>query len=306
MTVRDSVFVTGGAGLLGVNWATATRDRYAVTLGLHQRRISLMGVATRMASLDSVDKLSRTLEELRPALVVHAAGMTNVEICEAAPELARYANIVLAVNVAAACARLGVPLAHISTDHLFSGDGPPVDEDEPVSPTNVYGRTKAEAESRVQDVHPGALIVRTNFYGWGPSYRPSFSDEILGALRKPERLALFHDVTYTPLVMETLINTVLDLVSKRSHGVFNVVGDDCISKHEFGIRVAQAFGLSADPIVAISIEDRPSLVTRPHRMGLSNRKASALLGRRLGGIREHLAMLTRHESSVAVKEIRSL
>src|SRR5688572_13458931 len=105
--LRGSVFVTGGAGLLGVNWATAIRDRHAVTLGLHDRIVSLPGVRTRHTSLESVEQLASALEEMRCELVVHTAGMTSVEACEADPDRARHVNVRLATNVAQACAETG-------------------------------------------------------------------------------------------------------------------------------------------------------------------------------------------------------
>ena len=70
----------------------------------------------------------------------------------------------------------GSKLIHISTDHLYDGTKDIYTEDDLVSPLNVYGKTKAQAENEVLSINPKALIVRTNFYGWGLSYRKSFSD----------------------------------------------------------------------------------------------------------------------------------
>lgn len=304
--MNGSVFVTGGSGLLGVNWAAALRERCAVALGLHERTIVLRGVETRHNDLESVEGLARLFEETRCSLVVHTAGMTNVEACESNPARAGHVNVQLPVNVATACARLGIALAHISTDHLFSGNNALMTENDPVTPMNVYGRTKAEAELRVLDAYPEAVVVRTNFYGWGPSYRRSFSDTIIAGLRKGERLSLFWDVTYTPILMDALISAVHGLVERKASGIFHVTGDDRLSKYDFGVRVARRFGLDEQLITRSSMAENPEFVKRPSTMTLSNRKASSLLGRRLGGLDEHLALLQRQEHSDAVKEIQSL
>ncbi|MDA1082647.1 MAG: SDR family oxidoreductase [Gemmatimonadetes bacterium] len=304
--MNGSVFVTGGAGLLGVTWAAAMRDRCKVTLGLHDRAIALRGVETRRSDLESVDALARTLDAVKAELVVHTAGMTNVDACEAEPECARHINVELAANVAAACRRLGIGLVHISTDHLFSQTGDPLREEDALSPVNVYGRTKAEAELRVLDAYADALVVRTNFYGWGPSYRQSFSDTIIKSLRRGDRPTLFTDVHYTPILMDALIAGVHGLVEKKARGVFHVTGDDALTKHEFGVRVAECFGLPAGLVQRATLADKPSLAKRPRSMMLSNAKASALLGRRIGGVREHLATLRQQEQSETVKEIQSL
>ncbi|MCE9619612.1 MAG: NAD(P)-dependent oxidoreductase [Planctomycetes bacterium] len=294
--MAKKILITGGSGLLALNWAAAMRDRCAVTLGLHSRRVDMPGAACRSLDLESVDALAATLESIGPDLVVHAAGMTNVEQCEASPDQAHRANVVLAENVAAACSKLGIALAHISTDHLFAGDEAMIEESHPVAPLNVYGKTKAEAEQRVLRRHPSALVVRTNFYGWGPAHRRSFSDVIIDALRAAKPVRLFHDVHYTPILIETLALAVHDLIEGGASGIVHVVGDERVSKYHFGIRVAEAFDFDPRLIHPIAIADIPGLITRPKDMSLSNRLACRTIGRPLGNLQEHLCLLRQQSS----------
>jgi dTDP-4-dehydrorhamnose reductase len=299
---KPSVFITGGAGLLALNWAVTIRERYAITLGLHKRDVQLAGVAKRWTTLESTDELFRLFEELEPEVVIHTAGMTNIEACEASAELAEHTNVALAANVARACVLTGRKFVHVSTDHLFSGNTPVVTEEHPVSPQNVYGRTKAEAELRVLDACPQALVVRTNFYGWGPSYRPSFSDKIISALRSGKESNLFQDVYYTPIVIEALVSAVHELIDRKAQGIFQVVGDERISKYEFGLKIAEEFRLDARLIKRISLIDCHHLVRRPRDMSLSNQKVRESLGKKLGGVTEHLALLHRQEQMGIARE----
>ena len=238
------------------------------------------GVTTRKTDLGSVEDFTALVETVSPDIVVHAAGLTSVEDCEEDPERAWHVNVRLSANVAEACRRSAVALVHVSTDHLFSGLRPFASEDWPVTPVNVYGRTKADAEARVLDVNPDALIIRTNFFAWGTSYRQSFSDFIIKALRKGDGVALFQDVYFSPILADRLVMVVHELLSKRVSGVFNVVGDERISKLEFGLRIAHHFGLDPSLIGAGSLADRPHLVQRPLDMSLSNEKVCHLLGKR--------------------------
>ncbi len=66
-----------------------------------------------------------------------------------------------------------------------------MDESSPVQPINIYGRTKAKAELDVLSVCPSAIIVRTNFFGWGLPHRKSFSDLIIESLRDGREIGLF-------------------------------------------------------------------------------------------------------------------
>lgn len=302
--MRDSVFFTGGSGLLALNWASKIRDRQLVTLGLHNRKAGLKGVNTHKTSLDSVNEVLRAFDAVQPRIVVHTAGLTNVEACEANPALAEQINVRLATNVARACATRDLSLVQISTDHLFTGDAAFADETWPPAPQNVYGRTKAQAEAEVLEVNPAALVVRTNFYGWGPCYRRSFSDAIIADLRAGREMLLFEDVFFTPLIIEALVDAVHDLLDREASGIFHVTGDDRISKYDFGLAVAKHFELDARAIKAGSIRDRSGLVRRPLDMSLSNRKFRALLGRGVGRTDEHLARLRQQEVSGLAQEIR--
>lgn len=300
------ILFTGGTGLLALNWALSVRDRHTVILGLHEREITLAGVKSVKIDLEVISHLVNAIELEKPDVVIHTAGLTSVEKCETSPELAHHINVQLAVNVAQACAKLEVPLVHISTDHLFDGTVSMVDEICSVGPVNVYGRTKAEAETRVMKAHPKALVIRTNFYGWGTSYRQSFSDEVIEALRAGKELTLFEDVLYTPILAESAAQAVHDLLGLKASGIFNVVGDERISKYEFGIKLAQKFMLNANLIKPGSISDRASLVRRPRDMSLSNQKISTLLGRRLGGVAKHIARLYEQEQSGLAQELKAL
>ena len=304
--MKSRVFITGGSGLLALNWAMTMREQSEVILGMHDREITFAGSQTKRVNLDSVGCLMRDLEIIQPQIVIHTAGLTNVEQCEANPELAKHINVKLASNVAKACAELELPLACISTDHLFSGDTSSVDEAHQISPVNVYGKTKAEAEHQVLEAYPEALVVRTNFYGWGTSYRRSFSDAVIQDLRAGKEVTLFKDVTYSPILAEKLVKSIHDLIELNAAGIFHVVGDDSLSKYQFGLKLAQEFNLNTNLIKSGSITDQKSLTRRPHDMSLSNQKTRNLLGRDLGGVDEHIAQLHQQEQNGLAQELKKL
>jgi len=304
--MKSRVFITGGSGLLALNWAITIRGQHEVILGMHDREITFAGAQTKRVDLDSLGCLMRELEIIQPQIVIHTAGLTNVEQCEANPELAKHINVKLASNVAKACAELKLPLACISTDHLFSGDTSSVDEAHQISPVNVYGKTKAEAEHQVLEAYSEALVVRTNFYGWGTSYRRSFSDAVIQDLRASKEVTLFKDVTYSPILAEELVKSIHDLIELNAAGIFHVVGDDSLSKYQFGLKLAQEFNLNTNLIKSGSITDQKSLTRRPHDMSLSNQKTRNLLGRDLGVVDEHIAQLHQQEQNGLAQELKKL
>ncbi len=304
--MRKNVFITGGSGLLAINWALTIRDRFSVTLGLYDRDVSLSNIKTQYLNLDSVNDISSYFDKNYPDIVIHTAGLTNVEICEIKPELAQHVNVDLSSNIARVCSRLGIQMVHISTDHLFDGSNPLLNETIATSPNNVYGLTKATAEIRVLEENSEALVIRTNFYGWGPSYRHSFSDTIIESLRSGKKINLFKDVFYTPILAQTLANTVHELVNKKATGVYNVVGDERISKHEFGLKLANQYKLDSKLINSAYLAEQKLLVKRPFDMSLSNKKVCDMLGRKLGSVDQHIKELIKLEQIGIAHEIQNI
>ena len=276
---------------MGLNWAASIKNTHDVILGVHHRCVQLPGAHSQKLSLESVDNFLKNLDLIQPDYVVHAAGLASVELCEEKPDLAHHVNVELAENVARACALRGIQLAHISTDHLFPGDLALLSEDANTNPVNVYGKTKAKAELCVQNIHPEALVIRTNFYGWGTSYRQSFSDWVLSNLRKNHPITLFNDIFYTPIYIERLVQIVHQLFEKFAAGTFHLVGDERVSKYEFAMQLASIFDLNNELISIGSINSQPNFVVRPHDMSLSNAKVSKELDILVGGIKEHILLM---------------
>lgn len=301
--MKAGILITGGAGLLAANWAVAVRDRYAVTLGLHERRIAMEGVDCRVVDLDSASAVETAIKEAKAVIVVHCAAMANVEACEAAPQAARYANVEIARNVALACKSQGAKLVHISTDHIFSGADSMMDEKAALDPINVYARTKIEGEIAVLDACPSAIVSRTNFFGWGLPYRKSFSDNIIDTLRAGCEIGLFRDAYFTPILMELLIQVSHELVETGADGIFHMAGDERVSKYEFGLRIARIFGLDVGLIRPTLLAERRDLVARPLDLSLSNAKLRNVLGRPMCDIDTQLSLLRGQQGRVNVHEV---
>ena len=292
---RPTTLITGGTGLLGLNWACAMREAHEIVLATHVRRVSLAGTRAIELSLEDADALAGEVARLQPDTIVHTAGITSVDECERDPEGARHVYEDLSRSVARAAALLSARLIHISTDHLFAGDGGPYTEDAAPQPVNAYARVKLAAEQAVAEAYPAALIVRTNFFGWGHRYRQSFSDWIYYGLKAGERLTMFDDVFITPILADRLAAFAHALTDSGASGIYNVVGDERISKYDFAVALAEVFGLPKALLQRGKIAASQLSARRPPDMSLDNRKARRRLGTPLGTVAEHLRMLQQQD-----------
>ncbi len=299
------LLITGGSGLLALNWACAMRDTHEVVLVTHTRNVHLAGTSARPLSLDSAAALTRELEKLRPHVIVHTAGITSVDECEREPERARYVYADLSRNVAEAAVHIGAKLIHISTDHLFTGTRSFYTEDDTPDPVNAYGRAKLLAEQVVATTDPEALIVRTNFFGWGHRYRQSFSDWVYYRLTAGEKISMFDDVFITPILADAVATTAHQLLDAGECGIWNIAGEERVSKFDFGVQLANAFGLPSALVQRVKISTSELSAKRPRDMSLSNRQSRECLGPSVGSLAAQFAILREQDRTGRRSELLS-
>ena len=268
----ENVIITGGSGLLALNWAFVKKNDAQITLLLHQRKASIEGVNSIFINLGSESAIYEFLSKKQQCVVIHCAAITSVDYCEKNSQVAYETNVLISEKLAKICYKLGIKFVHISTDHLFSGLYPFSTENSEISPLNVYGTSKANAEEEVLKKNPESLIIRTNFFCWGTSYRSSFSDFLINAIREKKKISLFTDIFYTPIYAKNLIEFVHILINSSSNGIFNIVGSERVSKYEFGKIIFNNFSGNMNLITKVQYEKQSNLVERPLDMSLSNNK----------------------------------
>jgi dTDP-4-dehydrorhamnose reductase len=291
MLLRMRIFITGVSGLLGLNMAIQLRDDHEVYGSYSAHPVRCDGIDALQVDFAAPGSMHEALARVRPDVVVHTAGFTNVDGCEADPQAAHTLNVEFAQRVARSVQSLGGKLVHISTDHLFDGTSPLRGETDTPAPMNVYARTKLQAEHAVLEACPGALVARTNFYGWGLPHRPSFTDWILDSLEKRKTLTMFTDVFYTPILINDFVEIVMQLLAQDASGVLHVAGAERLSKHAFSIKLAGVFGLSTDTIQEASIDDHDLRAPRPRDMSLDCSRVECLLQRKMPNVAEGLKRL---------------
>ncbi|WP_127717802.1 NAD(P)-dependent oxidoreductase [Halobacteriovorax sp. HLS] len=273
------IFLTGATGLLGSNILATKLDSFEIIASYRSKSLVTNHPNIRTSNIDltDIDQVRKTLCESKCKLVINSAGYTNVNGCEQYPEKAHKENVLIAQNLAIVTHELGLDFIHISSDHLFSGQNELSNEKTQVSPINEYARSKVQAEEVVKKENNSTLIIRTNFYGWGPLHRNSFSDWIINALTNNEAITMYTNLFYTPINVNTLIDTIFELYEKDAQGIYNVVGDDRISKYDFGKLLAKEFHLDEKLISKGLYNSSDQLIKRPEDMSLSNSKVANLL-----------------------------
>tara|TARA_B100000900_G_scaffold415766_1_gene447087 strand:- start:1879 stop:3948 length:2070 start_codon:yes stop_codon:yes gene_type:complete len=286
-----TIVFTGGSSLLAQSWIKYEQPDYNYILALHQRKLEKSNFKSIYLNYQDAANIAEQLERIKADIVVNCIGLTSVEECEENPVQATQANVEITNRIGGICNKMGIKLVHISTDHLFDGTNAFSDEETPLSPLNIYGKTKGEGEKAILENNSDALVIRTNFFGWGPTYKASFSDKILKSLERGKSINLFDDVYYTPISVKTLTEKILRLVEKKAKGVFNICSNERITKYQFGLMIASIFGFDSTLLNPTSIDDMPHLTLRPKDMSLSNHKLCAFLNSTIPSLEHQVSEL---------------
>ena len=154
MSDSAAVLVVGAGGRLGRALSRAVWPE------------GLEPVFARRADLDplNAEALAAALARRRPAVILNAAGWTDVDGAERAPDGARRLNRDLPAALARAASDVGARLVHVSTDYVFDGaKSTPYVESDPTAPLNIYGASKAAGEKDVLGSGARAAVIRTSW-----------------------------------------------------------------------------------------------------------------------------------------------
>jgi len=299
------LIITGGSGLLALNWAILCRDSYDILLLTHTKSVALSGVSSIKVDLEDRERLGEIISQWCPDVIVHAAGMTNVDECEKFPERAYYTNTDLVKQVSLIAKQHSIKFVYISSDHIFNGNKPFATESDKADPLNVYANSKLLGESAARFVDKNCLILRTNFFGWGTGVKPSFSDWVINTIRNKEEIQAYTDIFYTPIFIHHFVDIAIKLIQKDCHGVFNVVGSSRVSKYEFIMSIVEQFDLDASLVKKSAYRDTKSSVKRPLDMSLSNSLVKNELKVDFLGLDQSFVELRLQEESGVRDEINS-
>jgi dTDP-4-dehydrorhamnose reductase len=245
--------ITGAGGMLG-------RDLHAALVGQDVRALT-------RAQLDITDAAAVDAAVAGVDVVLNAAAWTDVDGAETAAGDAAAVNGFAPGVVAAACARHGARLLHVSTDYVFAGsaDGDPATapgyrEDAPTNPHTQYGIGKAAGERAVLEA--GGTVVRTAWlYG---EHGRNFVRTMLTLQRDREFLDVVDDQWGQPTWTRDLAARLVALgTADVAPGIFHVTGSGRTTWCGLAREVFAAVGADPARVRPTTTERFPRPAPRP-------------------------------------------
>lgn len=229
------IIITGAHGQVG--WELTQR----ATAQGHQV------LAWDRAELDisDADAVNAALQASQAALVINAAAYTAVDRAEQEEDAAFAVNRDGAANLAAACAKLNLPLLHISTDYVYDGGKiDPYVESDPTTPLGVYGESKLAGDEAVRELWARHLILRVSWvFG---IHGHNFVKTMLRLAKEQEELRIVSDQRGCPTYAADIADVLLELAARVAQidaadawGTYHYCGSPATTWHGFASAIVE-------------------------------------------------------------------
>jgi len=249
------ILITGSTGQLGQELKRVLQD-YDLITPTHQD-----------LDINGKDILQK-ITELRPKIIIHTAGYTDVDGCETNDELAWDVNSSGTRNIAIAAEELKTKLFYISTDYVFDGlkKEAYLESDAP-NPLNIYGKTKLSGENSVRDICSSFFIIRTS---WLYSKTgKNFVNTIINLAKEQTQLRIVNDQVGSPTYATDLAYTIRKLIPYEDYGIYHASGEGKCSWYQFALEILRLSGNDIK-VIPVTSDEIPRLARRPHYSVLKN------------------------------------
>lgn len=256
------ILLTGSMGQLGQEVQKA-----GINAGLDIVSMDLPEI-----DITDYENLDRIFSGLKPLIVINAAAYTAVDLAETQKNICHAVNVDGTANLTRLCGKNNAQLIHISTDYVFDGSGNrPYRENDPVSPVNIYGHSKAEGEKAVLDEAGRHIILRTSWlYG---RYGNNFVKTMLRLGQEKKTIGVVNDQFGCPTCAYDLAEVIIVIVKRllegktNNSGIYHYCGNGITTWYEFALsifQIAGELGLSNVPSVTpITTSQFPTAAKRP-------------------------------------------
>ena len=206
------------------------------------------------------------IQTLKPSLIINSAAYTAVDQAEQEENLATCINGYTPSIIAQECATHGIPLIHISTDYVFSGNGvKPWATTDPTFPKNAYGRSKLIGEKGVRNSGAIHIILRTSWII--SSYSRNFVKTMLNVSKNQNKLKIVNDQIGAPTTAKNIATTCLILAERlrddpSKSGTYHFSGSSNVSWAEFATEIFRLTSCNVE-IIPVATSNYHTPAKRP-------------------------------------------
>jgi len=272
--------------MLGTDLVLCLSPKYQV-VGVGRKPAPHLQIPFRIARLENTKSTNDLIETEKPDVILHAAAMTEVDLCETDRAGALRDNLEVTRHVVEAANRVGALVIYFGTDFVFDGEqaGPYREEDIP-HPISVYGETKYLAERYLGLRSKRFLILRPSWlFG---KHGNNFPKKILKQAETGKPLLVVENEIGNPTFTWDLagaVNELLEIIAQGKAGwesqIYHLANEGIVSRLEFARTILKKRNLPLDRLTPVTARELHLPAARPRNSALSTEKIKKNFGIRL-------------------------
>ena len=287
----NRILVVGAESLIGQNLCKIATQRGMNVVGTYKKtswaRYCLVGIMDPM----NAEEVKEVMKRYQPEVVFIDSSCDSPEYCETHPQEAWASNVEGVLNIVTSAKEFGSRVFSVSTDLIFSGDkGSKYVETDAPEPLSKYAQMKLESERVVLDASKQNCICRVSAtYGINkatPKY--NFITWALDQLKSNRQVKLLEDQYVTPSYAPDCAEEMLLMADRMCAGIYHLAVDECLSRYEMGIKLAETIELDSSLCVKIKSDDVEPIVIRGKNTCLDSSKVTKEIGRGLMSFQDTL------------------
>jgi len=218
------VLVTGSSGSLGKVLINSLKILDFDYLGI-TKSSKTSGKQTR-CNIKKIEQISSVINNYKPDVIIHLAGLTGNEECEKDSKEAFESNVLGTLNILEASRKIKPKIIFASSREVYGNVLHKAKESSTLDPINVNGITKMLSEKLIFTYHdlykiPFVILRFTNFYGEQSSKR-GISLMIKNAIEGKNIPIIGGDQTLDLLYYNDAVYAILKSINYRQSDVFNI------------------------------------------------------------------------------------
>jgi len=273
--------LTGASGLLG-RAILRELQKYPAKWEVLGLAFSRTAGGLKKVDLNNSDELQCVVSDFKPDFVIHSAAERRPDKVDGDKEGTHSLNVSATLNICKMAASVGAPVLYISTDYVFDGDNAPYKPDDVTNPLNYYGQTKLEGEGEVLKTSSGNIVLRVPIlYGEVEFVDESAVTTLFKCVKDASKVTVQdHYARRFPTLVDDVADIIQQIIQKKMQdkslgGVYHWSGNECFTKYEMAVAMADVFELPHSHITGNS-SPPPAGVKRPYDANLDSEKLAKL------------------------------
>lgn len=257
--------IIGASGLIGYNFYKTLKNKKEAVTGTYCS-VKKPGLVKLDLEKDGFSLFAKCRQ------VIIASAKTNIDECSRDRARAYRVNVAKTKELIQYLAERRIKPVFLSSDQVFDGKKGSYTERDRPNPVNYYGDFKLQVEEFIKNNLKDYLILRLSKTYSLDSKEPGMFAEIFLRLKQGKKIKAAYNQIFNPTEVNCICECMYKAIHNGLNGLFHLASPVIMSRYDFAVSVADAYGLKKDLIESVDIRRLGLLEKRPLNTSLIVKK----------------------------------